>query len=267
VLFKPTEIMGMADARPVHLDHRGCLALADALGDAPETVVPAHLLRRDFCRACVVGQPGHFAGAIVAPEPWGDEVTAFGDDADVLWLLLADMVGWRVVQVNADPAERLARRIMAETGCLVRCYDELLYVLTQPVRLFPTARVRRLSHDDLPVLAPPGGKEFAPGYSSSCAMLEEGVVAGAFVGGRLVASSVSTELNRPYVDVSVHTDPEWRGRGFATACAGIVAQCIQEAGRTPVWSTGEGHAASRHIAEKLGLRKVLRRVNVAMVGE
>jgi predicted GNAT family acetyltransferase len=57
----------------------------------------------------------------------------------------------------------------------------------------------------------------------------------------------------------VTTLPEWRGRGLSTAAAALVATVIQDAGRTPVWSTGEGNAASRRVAEKLGFREVARR--------
>ena len=56
------------------------------------------------------------------------------------------------------------------------------------------------------------------------------------------------------------TDDAWRGMGFATASASIVARRIQDLGRTPVWSAGEDNAASLRIAAKLGFVEVSRRV-------
>ena len=50
------------------------------------------------------------------------------------------------------------------------------------------------------------------------------------------------------------------GKGFASSAASIVVRRIQERGRTPVWSAGEGNAASLRVAAKLGFVEVSRRV-------
>ena len=39
------------------LDATGCDALADRLGDTPETTIPAHMLRRRLCSAHVTSEP------------------------------------------------------------------------------------------------------------------------------------------------------------------------------------------------------------------
>ena len=61
-------------------------------------------------------------------------------------------------------------------------------------------------------------------------------------------------------DIGVATDEPWRGMGFASSAASIVAHLIQERGRTPVWSAGEGNVASLRVAAKLGFMEVSRRV-------
>jgi len=59
----------------------------------------------------------------------------------------------------------------------------------------------------------------------------------------------------------------WCGRGFATAAAAIVAQCVQEAGQTPVWGAGEGNTVSLRVASKLGFTEVSRRTYVILARE
>jgi len=61
-----------------------------------------------------------------------------------------------------------------------------------------------------------------------------------------------------YADIGVFTLKEWRGRGFATAAASIVAKRVQEVGQIPLWSTGEDNIASLRIAQKLGFTEVSR---------
>ena len=41
------------------------LALADALGDSPETVIPVHILRQGLCLAWVAGDPDRPVAAVI----------------------------------------------------------------------------------------------------------------------------------------------------------------------------------------------------------
>lgn len=67
-------------------------ALADALGDTPETVISAHLLRRGLARVWVDGEPGAFRAAAVQNLAFSvDEPTGFGalgHPADARWVVV-----------------------------------------------------------------------------------------------------------------------------------------------------------------------------------
>jgi predicted GNAT family acetyltransferase len=83
---------------------------------------------------------------------------------------------------------------------------------------------------------------------------------GAFVDGRLVAVVGTFFLGVRHEDAVVATEPQWRGRGLATACgrawcAGVVAR-----GRTPIWTTAPDNPGSWRIAERLGMELVRRDV-------
>ncbi len=76
--------------------------------------------------------------------------------------------------------------------------------------------------------------------------------------GRIVSTAQTAAITNGYADIGVATDEKWRGRGFATAAASIVARRIHETGRTPVWSCGEDNLASLRVAQKLGFEEVSR---------
>ena len=98
------------------------------------------------------------------------------------------------------------------------------------------------------------------GFATFEDLLTDGVAAGAVVEGSLVALAHTNAMTTRYGDIGVATDELWRGKGFASSAASIVARRIQERGRTPVWSAGEGNAASLRVAAKLGFVEVSRRV-------
>ena len=96
-------------------------------------------------------------------------------------------------------------------------------------------------------------------------LLTNGAAAGAVVDNRLVALAHTNAMTARYGDIGVFTDEAWRGRGFATSAASIVAHCIRERGRVPVWSAGEDNAASLRVAAKLGFVEASRRVYLNIV--
>ncbi len=93
-------------------------------------------------------------------------------------------------------------------------------------------------------------------------MLTQGIVAGAVVEGRLVGIAHTSAITDRHADIGVSTLEPFRGRGFATAAASMVARRVQDTGRIQVWSAGEGNAASLRVAAKVGFAEVSRRVYI-----
>jgi GNAT superfamily N-acetyltransferase len=229
--------------------------LADALGDTPETVISVHALRRGFCRAYVSE-----ATAIVRWDELPGEPMGFGDDAAALWDVLQSVDGWFCVEVTPTCAAALGPLIATKTGRSVRYYGDKFYTLTIPAAPVHDDAVRLLIEADLPLLDAAPREIQGGGFGSTRALLDEGVVAGAIVDGALVAIAHTSALTPRHADIGVATLEGWRGRGFATVAASLVAQQVQATGRIPVWSTGEHNFASQRVAEKLGFAEVGRRV-------
>ncbi len=240
------------------LNRKGCRLLADALGDTPETVISVHVLRRGLCRAYVAGDPASFDGAIVEANFLLGEPTGFGSDPEVLWDLLKGVKGWDCVDVAPECATALGETIDREMGVPVRYYGDIYYTLSKPVLNFPNEAVRQLTLEDIRLLESAPAEVRGCGFGSSYGLLSDGIVACAIVSGEIVAIAHTSARTKCYADIGVVTLKEWRGRGFATAAASIVAKRVQEAGQTPVWSTGEDNIASLRIAQKLGFTEVSR---------
>ena len=83
---------------------------------------------------------------------------------------------------------------------------------------------------------------------------------GTFVDGRLVAAAGTFFLGHRYEDAFAVTEPRWRGRGLATACARAWCAGVVARGRTPTWTTSPDNHGSHRIAERLGMVLVRRDV-------
>lgn len=256
----------MSAARRIHgpLDAKGRHALADALGDTPETVISVHQLRRGLCRAWTVGNPSRFDAAIIQGDFLPEEPVGFGVDAERLWELLKPVEGWECIDVSQSCAAALGKIIERETGVRVRYYDDIYHTLGEPAPDFPDKHVRRLTSADLALLESAPHDVQGCGFEGLDAMLSEGVAACAIVDGDIVAIAHTYARSERHADVGVYTLEDWRGRGYATACAAVVARAVQEAGQTPVWSTGPGNLASLRVAEKLGFKEVARTTYVIL---
>lgn len=246
------------------LDREGCFALADALDDTPETVISVHRLRHGFCRAYVAGDPGNFEGAIVQDNFCPTEPAGFGSDPEVLWDLLKSVAGWDCVNVASECAAALGEIIEREMGSHIRYYGDVCHTLSKPVVSFQNEAVRQLTLADLELLRSAPEKAGGGGFGSPRGLLSEGIVACAIVSGGIVATAHTYARTDLYADIGVFTMEKWRSRGFATAAASIVAQRVQEAGQTPVWSAGEDNFASLRVAQKLGFAEVSRRTYVIL---
>jgi RimJ/RimL family protein N-acetyltransferase len=119
----------------------------------------------------------------------------------------------------------------------------------------PPRAVRRLGAGDAPAVAELGedldwisdtlgGPEALAGGQSAF---------GAFVEGRLVSVAVPFYIGEGFEELGVVTDAAHRGAGWSTACAKAVVADMQARDRLPCWATTPDNAASRRVAEKLGL--------------
>ena len=247
------------------LDSTGRRALADALGDTPLTVISAHLLRRGACRAYVAGSPDRFRAAVIQDDNMPGEPLAIGSDVDLIWKLLQSVDGWACIELDSDLAGPMGKIMQAHTGRPVRYHGDMYHALTQPAVVSPHSAVRRLILDDLPLFESAPAELCVNGFGGVARLLEEGFAAGAVVDGRLVAVAHTYAISPRHADIGVFTLDDFRGRGLCTAAAGIVAECVQASGRTPVWSTGEDNRASLRVARKVGFREVARRMYVIPV--
>ena len=242
------------------LDPEGHRALADALGDTPETTIPVHLLRRGLCQAYVAGDPSRFRAAIIQDGALPGEPYAFGEDPRAVWELLELVAGWWCVSVPPALAALLDEIMGAETGKDVRHYGDVYHVLLKPAPHVESSVVRVLGAADLGLLESAPAEVRGAGFGSLRALLTDGVVACAVVDGGIVAIAQTYARTPRHADIGVATLEQWRNRGFATAAASVVARHVQEAGQTPVWSAGEDNHASLRVAAKLGFAEVSRRV-------
>ncbi len=233
--------------------------LAAALGDSAETVIAAHHLRRGSCRAYVAGEPASFRAAIVQHDDAPTEPIGFGDDPALLDWLLQRMQGWDCICAPLACAAGLGALLERRLGRRVRYLDDIYFELSQPAPHIRSESVRRLTPADLALLdaAPP--ELHSRGFGSHMALLREGIAAAALAEGQIVAIARTSARTGRRGDIGVNTLEGWRGHGFASAAAALVAQGLQAAGQVPVWSTGGHNHASLRVAEKLGFAEIGRR--------
>lgn len=248
---------------PLLLDADGCRALADALVEAPDTVISKHILRRGLARAWVLGNATRLEAAIIQNLAFcQDELIGFGDDAEALWSILRSRRGWSCVLVDSAVVNRLGPMIGSSAERPARTLVDIYHVLERPPPPLPSAPVRILTATDEPLVLRAPGTIWSGGYPSAAALLSEGIAAAAIVGDEIVAMAHTAAQSAAYADIGVATLPPWRGRGFATAAAALVVQQVQATGKTPTWSTGATNAASLKVAATLGFVETTRRVYV-----
>ena len=245
------------------LDAKECHVLAEALGDTPETVIAVHLLRRAFCKAYVVGDPSQLRAAILYAND-DPTVTAFGSNPEALWAVLKAVHGWNCVNVNPECATALGDIIGEKMATSVRYYGDIYHTLVTPVPHFDNEAVRQLTLADLKLLQSAPAVVRGSGFGTPVGLLEQGFVASALMSGSIVSLAHTHARSDRYADIGVSTLEQWRGRGFATAAAAIVAQRVREAGQISVWRAREDNAVSLRVAEKLGFAEVSRRTYVIL---
>lgn len=229
-------------------------ALADALGESPETVTAVHHLYRGHGRVYLVGNPKRF-DAVLIENPASEEWMGYGPDVNALFALFQDTTRWDGIVVAPALAHALGQRIEQRMGIPVRYEDMLFHILRKPVVIFRHPVVRQLTLRDALLLETATEELRWTGFESMHSLLRDGLVAAALVEGHIVAIAHTSSRSRDYAELGVGTLEAWRNRGLASAAAALVAHKVQEAGQVPVWSTSENNTASLRVAEKLGFTR------------
>ena len=245
------------NCRPKPLDPDGVIQLAETIPETPETVIPLHFMMQGSCEVYSAGDPASSNAAIVQGDNLREEPFGIGNDPAGLWALLRHLDDWKVVDVSPTVAPKLGAIIREATGKRAWYYYDVYHAMTRPAPIIDHPSVREITRADMGLLQAAGvdGAGFRGGLS---ALVEQGTIVGAVVGGRIVATAQTAAITTRYADIGVATEERWRGRGLATAAASIVARRIKETGRTPVWSCGEDNLASLRVARKLGFEEVSR---------
>ncbi|MCC7146057.1 MAG: GNAT family N-acetyltransferase [Phycisphaeraceae bacterium] len=244
------------------LNRQDCLALADALGERPQTTIDIHRLRWGLCRAFVSGPISSSLGLLLQSDALPTEPVALGTDAKVIWQLLKKIDGWECVNVAAEVAEPLRLLMQAELKVPARLYRDCYFQLLKPAASYTHPAVRQLTINDLDLVEAAPPLMHGAGYPDTATLLREGLMVGALVDGQLVSIAHTSARTSRFADVGVATLEAHRGKGLATAAASLVSQLIQRVGQIPVWSAGAANVESLRIARKLGFEPVTDRFYV-----
>ncbi|MFQ6014453.1 MAG: GNAT family N-acetyltransferase [Anaerolineae bacterium] len=182
-----------------------------------------------------------------------------GRSADLV-LILGSALRPKRVYFTSRPEHRGVLNAFYSLGSVA----EMARMVLIPEHFRPKAGpVTRLSlrhlHDLQKLYEAGGGDAFAP-YQ-----LEEGVYYGVEVAGRLVAVA-GTHLVSPTYGLAavgnVFTYPDYRNRGYATACTSAVVEELLGQGLDVVLNVSTTNAPALHIYEKMGFRQHCRYIEV-----
>ncbi|MCG9128349.1 GNAT family N-acetyltransferase [Candidatus Poribacteria bacterium] len=236
--------------------------LADSLENQPTTVIPTSRLRTSMCSAYTYGVSPDFHAVVIFDSFCPDEPMGFGHDVNAIWNLLKYKQGWSCIGVDEVHAESLGNLINRTTNSSIQYYGDIYHTLEKPAKYLHNKCVRLLTLNDKERISKAPKEIQGNGYLTIDSMLIDGIVAGAIVDNSLVTIAHIYAETDLYADIGVFTQEHYRGSGFATAAASLVAREIQAKGKIPVWSCGEDNYASLKIAKKIGFTKVDRRTYV-----
>lgn len=240
-----------------------CLVLTEVIDDTPTTLDVLDCLKQGMCRAYVYGDLPHITAYLVIDTVY-DDAFCFSTDVNALWHLLEAQPGLEGLIINVDPAdaETLGQRISAKTGKPVSYSVVIHQALIEPVRSFPNEVIRQLTSADQALLAKTPEGIWGNSYQIPQEILSTGPVAAAIVKDSIVSVAQTYAQTDFHGGLSVYTLEEWRGKGYATSAASLVAEQLQAMDKVPVWYCSEENGASLRTAEKLGFVEVSRRIDI-----
>jgi RimJ/RimL family protein N-acetyltransferase len=244
------------------LEEKRGLLLA-MLVENPETVISIHVLARGDCNVYMSGDQHPGSVAVLQPKELPSEPAGFGSDANALWQELTQAKGWQCILVDKEIARPLGEIISSQLKTSVSFLDDIYHIPRGQVLPFENESVRWLMLDDLAVLETLPHEAQPIGFWGDLrTSLTKGLVAGAIVEGKVVATSFVAARGEQHVDIGVYVLENYRRRGLATAVASLVARSVQSDGLVPVWSCGSHNLPSLKLAQKLGFVEVSKRTYV-----
>jgi RimJ/RimL family protein N-acetyltransferase len=233
------------------------------LVENPETVICIHLLTRGDCNVYMPGDQRPGSVAVLQPKELPMEPVGFGSDADALWQELTKVKGWQCILVDKEVAPQLGEIISSQLKTRVCFLDDIYHIPRGQVLSFDNEAVRRFLLDDIALLeALPREAQPIGFWGDLRTSLTEGLVAGAIVEGKVVATSFVAARGQRYADIGAYVLENHRRRGLATAAASVIARSVQSNGLIPVWGCGSHNLPSLKLARKLGFIEVSRRTYV-----
>jgi RimJ/RimL family protein N-acetyltransferase len=235
------------------------------LVENPETVVSIHVLTGGDCNVYMSSDQHLKSVAVLQPKELPSEPTGFGSDANALWQELTQVQGWQCILVDKEVALPLGKIISSRLKTPVSFLDDIYHIPRGQVLPFENESVRRLVLEDLTLLQalPPEAQPIGF-WGDLQTSLTEGLVAGAIVEGKVVATSFVAARGQRYVDIGVYVLGNDRRRGLATAAASLVARSVQSDELIPVWGCGSHNLPSLKLARKLGFIEVSKRTYVIL---
>jgi len=235
------------------------------LVENPETVVSIHVLTRGDYNVYMSSDQRLKSVAILQPKELPSEPTGFGSDANALWQELTQVQGWQCILVDKEVALPLGEIISSRLKTPVSFLDDIYHIPRGQVLPFGNESVRRLVLEDLTLLQtlPPEAQPIGF-WGDLRTSLTEGLVAGAIVEGKVVATSFVAARGQRYVDIGVYVLGNHRRRGLATAAASLAARSVQSDGLIPVWGCGSHNLPSLKLARKLGFIEVSKQTYVIL---
>ena len=239
--------------------------LLTMLTENPETVISIHVLTRGDCNVYMSSDQRPRPVAVLQARELASEPTGFGSDANALWQELTQIKGWQCILVDKEVALPIGEIVSRQLEAPVIFLDDVYHIPQGQVFPFENESVRRLMLDDLTLLETLPHEAQPIGFWGDLrTSLIEGLVVGAIVKGKVVATSFIAARGQQYVDIGVYVLENHRRRGLATAAASLIARSVQSDGLIPVWGCGSHNLPSLKLARKLGFVEVSRRTYVIL---
>jgi len=166
----------------------------------------------------------------------------------------------RVISVAPHLAEHARRVLLRAPSCSLS--DEVCEVLENALAPF-TAETEWFRGERL-YLIPKMFRDREQGEVREASALDDkaaarrrlwgGPVFAQFVDGRAVSRATVKPLSDVVWDLSIETEPEYRGRGYALSAASAAVKEIFRAGKIAMWGTDRTNEASLRTARALGFQ-------------